>query len=620
MNEATLRLFNSIQVEEKVKREQSIRVLGRTVSKGFVLDEYIYPSESLLKEIESIVGLSGEKANASFHKSWRVVQDSSNDDLFLQQIVHYITTYGFESLGVYSEDTVYIPNEKLNIPSIDEDIRLTVIHGLTDEEILEKIVSLGSSGIALSNVTLKDIMTVVETNKYDSSFVIKIKNRELKGLLSDYYHIVPSEPEEFFRYVISKLTDESLIIKNASMIEDIKLSNGKFLDELMRDAPDNLASIFFRYKPLFLAMKSISRNKTFFNRLRKKANKMHKPVYPDVLNSVTANIKSNSLDIKKLESKLKDVTIFRKIRLLNSLGFRLHNGTSIVYRVRNGKGWAESFDWDVPKYKSDIVSAMKVVANSIKNNMNVTGMTFYIPDGVGYALPVSEKQFIGNIPFGSYIKVPDNLLVSVHWENLPAHRVDLDFSAISLSGKIGWDSAYRTVSRSVMFSGDVTDAPAPKGATETFYFGNVTSLYVMNLNYFNFSDNCPVNAKLFISSHEVSSMSNNYTVNPNFIVSQANIRVDKKQSTLGLVFDNAFYFYEMSASDRISSRLNDVTKHSIQYLLDNLTHRPRLSDLLISAGAVIVNKRPEEGEYVDLSPENLDKNTIIGLFNKSEEK
>ena len=174
---------------------------------------------------------------------------------------------------------------------------------MTQLEIINKIVELGTSGIALKQETLNDIMTVLKN--LDGSIIKaeEIKNRELKALLYDYYGVVPSEPVEFLRHLISKLTNESLIIKNKYLIDKIKASNGKFLDELLKKAPNDLASIFFRYKPLFLAMKSISNNKTFFNQLRKKANTLHKPLPEDYLNSVTEYIKYGKLYPDKLEEK-----------------------------------------------------------------------------------------------------------------------------------------------------------------------------------------------------------------------------------------------------------------------------------------------------------------------------
>ena len=272
---------------------------------------------------------------------------------------------------------------------------------MTADEILDKIIELGS-GIALMQETLKDIMTIVEFNKYDSEFVEKIKNRELKALLFDYYGIVPKEPVEFLRHLISKLTDESLVIKNKYLINKIKESNGKFLDELLKQTPNNLAEIFFRFKPLFLAMKSISKNKTFFNRLRKKANELHKPLPEDYLNNVTMRIKRNSLNLDFLKKKLGTATIFRKIRLAYALKFRENVGDSIVYQIRNGRGWATGFHCE-----GNVEDALNVVSDSIVNDIrsNVEGKTIYIPENVNYALPATEKQFTGYLPTGSYVSV-----------------------------------------------------------------------------------------------------------------------------------------------------------------------------------------------------------------------
>ena len=49
--------------------------------------------------------------------------------------------------------------------------------------------------------------------------------------------------------------------------------------------------------------------------------------------------------MNRLEKKLEKASIFRKIRLAYALKFRLNAGNSIVYKVRNGKGWVTEFDW-----------------------------------------------------------------------------------------------------------------------------------------------------------------------------------------------------------------------------------------------------------------------------------
>lgn len=617
MEKATLRLFNAVQVtdrdaEPKVDEE----LLKHTIKNGYILDPAIQPTEELLDIIESVVGISGEKANASFHKSWKIIQDTPQEELWLQALIHYITTYGFEALGCYSESTVYIPHETLELPEIKEDIPLTVVKAMTAEEILEEIVRLGSSGIALMQETLDDIKVIVFSNKYEPVFVEQIKNRELKAILYDHYGIVPQEPVAFLRHLVSKLTDESLLIKNKYLIDKIKESNGTFLDELLKDAPEDLASIFFRFKPLFLAMKSISKNKTFFNRLRKQAEKLHKPLPEDYLNNVTARIKHGTLDSSVLNEKLNTASIFRKIRLAYALKFREDAGDSIVYRVRNGRGWATDFEWN-----EDIEEALNMVSASIVEDLvdNVAGETIYIPENVHYALPATEKQFTGFLPTGSYVFVPEDMIFGIHWFNTKKH-VDLDLSMVSADGKVGWDSFYRSPQGNVLFSGDITNAPKPKGASELFYIKKSKDQEpnILMVNYYNFCADDEVEMKLLVAHEKAEKFGKNYMVDVGNIIASANLNISKKQNVLGLSTsvngENRFYFANVSIGSSITSRNDVKTTHARKFLVKSLVDSLDFRELLTSAGADVVSEKPEEEEFLDLSPTALNKTTFIDLL------
>jgi hypothetical protein len=620
MEKAMLRLFNAVQVVSKdVDQKADVDLLKHTVKNGYILDSAIKPTASLLNIIESVVGISGEKANAAFHKSWTVIQDTPQEALWMQAIIHYMTTYGFEALGIYSEATVYIPHEKLELPEVKEDIPLTVVKAMTAEEILDGIVRLGSSGIALMQETLDDIMMIVIGNKYEPVFVEQIKNRELKALLYDHYKIVPQEPVEFLRHLVSKLTDESLLIKNKYLIEKIKASNGKFLDELLTQAPDDLASIFFRFKPLFLAMKSISKNKTFFNRLRKQAETLHKPLPEDYLNNVTARIKNGTLDLKKLQYKLESASIFRKIRLAYALKFREDAGDSIVYRIRNGRGWATDFEWE--SNTTDTTEVLDLVVTSIAVDLSesVKGKTILIPENVHYALPATEKQFTGFLPTGSYVSVPEDMIFGIHWFNT-SKRVDLDLSTISVSGKTGWDSVYKSEGNTVLFSGDITDAPKPKGASELFYIKGTAAQEdkVLLLNYYNFTSGDGVETKLLVASEKAENFGNNYMVDVGNIIASANLNITKKQNVLGLATsvngENRFYFANVSIGKAITSRMDAQTTHARNFLVSRLVNSLDFREILTRAGATCVSEKPEDEEFVDLSPTVLDKTTFIDLL------
>lgn len=635
METSLLRLFNAVLVDNKEEKPSVSRFIERGIKNGYILSPYIDASVSLLNTIEKVVGISGEKANASFHKSWSVINDATIEQLVIQQIVHYITTYGFERLGIYSEDTVYIPHEVLELPEITDNLPLTVIKGMTKQEILENILVLAASGIALSTDTLTDIMTVIKALDYTAMFVPQVRNRELKALLYDFYNIAPTEPVEYLRYVITKLTGKSLLIKNDELISEIKIADEDVLDNLLKLAPKDLASIFYRFKPLFLAMKSISNNKTFFNRLRKDAVTLHKPLPEDYLNTITAKIKNDvEFNFSSFDKKLHDANTFRKIRLAYALSNRLHAGDSIVYKVRNGRGWATDFAWK-DELNGFTANMLALVISSIADDIKpkVEGKIIYIPSTIHYALPATEKQFLGNIPANSYVSVPHDMLVGIHWTNLDKAekeedwygygntvRVDLDLSMLSLNSKYGWDGWYRSDSENILFSGDMTDAHKPKGASEFFYIKNtVDEAKTLYANYYNFRKSGVV-CKLIIASEKVTNLSQNYIVNVNNIIASANINLTKKQNLLGIIMnvdkENRFYFSNTSIGDSITTRNSEISKRVNKFMEDSLHNTIDFIDILKRTGATIVSERPElaETEYIDLSPESLDKTTFIKLL------
>ena len=627
MEIAILRLFNGVYTEDKNKNYSGNKaVLDRTIRNGYILHPSINPTVENLNVIEKVIGLSGQKANATFHKSWKKISEASIATLVVEQIIHYITTYGFEYLGIYDKDTVYIPSEALELPDIKDNIQLVVVKAMNKDDILKGITSLGSSGIALSKETISDVMEIVKYFNYDKDFVYKVKNRELKNLLFDFYGIAPKEPVEFLRYLVYKLTGETLLIKNAYLIQKIKEADKKVLDSVISKAPENLASIFFRYKPLFLAMRSISSNKTFFNRLRKNANFQHVPLEEDKMNSITGKIKSGSLKIKYLNDALTNASIFRKTRLASALSNRLNAGNSVVYKVRNGKGWVDEFVWSTDldttgKVEKALYKTLQSIALDIKEN--VKGSVFYIPVGVHYALPSTEKQFTGNFPSNSYVSVPDNLITGVHWFNTDRNRVDLDLSLIDVSGKYGWDRLYRSESRDILFSGDITDAPEPLGATELFYLRKgISSTKLVLVNYFNQYDaKDEVNCKFIVANEVPKNFRQNYMVDVSNIVASANMNISKRQNVFGLITsvdgENRVYFSNTSIGNSITAGVGTLMTQTMDFYVRSCLNAIDLETVLNMAGARVVRQVPDSN-YVDLSPSMLDKNTIINMFTSKE--
>ena len=81
----------------------------------------------IIKIIKTELSISAEQMNNTFHKSWNKIKTASIEQLVYEQLIHYFTTYGFEQLGIYNENSVYVPNEKLEIPNLNENINITII-------------------------------------------------------------------------------------------------------------------------------------------------------------------------------------------------------------------------------------------------------------------------------------------------------------------------------------------------------------------------------------------------------------------------------------------------------------------------------------------------------------
>jgi len=665
---ATIKLFKALPVRTKAKKLPTKELLEATIKRGFVFSPEVianyFDYNELIRLVEEVFGITGEKANASFHKSWKKVKDTDMEQLIVEQVAHYLTTYGkrdpegylrekdqqgwgvsnlsdkildlpdLELEKLYDVDYVYIPKEILTIPGLDVDeLKLIVIKGYTRLELKEKLLKLLDSGIALKEDTIDDVVDVSLFVEIDEKDIGKIKNKEVKVILYEYLNLFPVSPVEFLRYIVYVATDETLLIKSKQLIDKIKEKKNVKVAKLIKDYSkkyglETLAETFYRFKPIWLAFRTNQELKSTINKMRKMAVECHVPMPEDYLNSVTANIKKGHRTIlDRVEKELKKVNVFRKIRLAYALKYRTKDVDSILFRIRNGKAYATDFHFS---NKATAQAVLDVVLASIAEDVekNVKGKNIYIPDYINYSLPATEKQFTGNFPAGTYISIPKDMIVGVHWENVGFSRIDLDLSMISSGvGKIGWDSYYRTDDGSILFSGDITDAPKPLGATELFYVRRQgEDNLIILLNYYNYDETVKVPFKIIVAKETIlgGNFRSNHMVNPNKIIAVVQSEISQKQKILGLLkttlTGSKFYFVETSIGKAITSSGTKFVGHSRKYLANFYQNSIELKDILVRAGANVTHEKLDsKREFfcdIDLSPENLEKDSILNLLIK----
>ena len=100
------------------------------------------------------------------------------------------------------------------------------------------------------------------------------------------------------------------------------------------------------------------------------------------------------------------------------------------------------------------------VLESLREDLShLNGVSILLDANVDYGLPVSRKQVIGQLPFGTTV-TPNGVTISagIYWEDRWGAR-DLDLSAIDSNGhRIGWGQYSGYTGQEIVFSGDVTQA------------------------------------------------------------------------------------------------------------------------------------------------------------------
>ncbi|MCA6068290.1 hypothetical protein JI747_013940 [Chryseobacterium sp. RG1] len=580
----TLQLFNAV-------------LARKSDEKPFISDNgFMIESDAVWakKEIISYYAkekLNGNDLNKTFHKSWQKIKESSRAELLFEQISHYISTYGSNF-----QNEIYIPNEVLNIPDLK--LNFKVIKAYTEEEMREKCLSILRSGIALKEETIDDLLNILHNDlKYDFTGKENIRNKEAVIKIADRYDIYPENPVEFFRYVIYKTTKETLLIKNNELINLIKESsfNPTYLFENF--GLEKLAEIFNRFKPLFLAYKK--RAPKTINKISKLSKTYHQPLITNPLNDATNTL----LEVGDFHW-LENATPFALFKALSACHSRMYGQDTFVYRIRNGKSWVKrGQDTYVNKLNYEFI------LDYLKLKYDLSGKKIYFPESVEFALPTSEKMFVGNIPTGTRF-YGEQLAVGIYWEDAWG-GFDLDLSGLNVAGKIGWNSSYNQDNGQLMYSGDMTSAP--KGAVEYLYAdkGLITPTLVMNNVYYG-DANCGY--KIVIGTGD--QISRDYMMDPNKVFAEAKCSSVQKQTVLGMLLPKdgkqCFVLLNFGAGQSHVSGNSEVSVMATRALYQQWNEAFSFNHLVEELGATITSHK-DEADF-DFSLESLEKDSFIKIF------
>ena len=602
----------------------------KNITKGFFVTDAAFKNclidEEILNFIAEKFGYDIFELNQGFYKSFKTVAELTPQKILANKLLHYMSTYTFEQLGIFSHDTVFIPPAELELPADSKPIKLTIINSISNDEIKSRAEKMIMSGIALSDETLENLTTIIKylDMKFD---VDAVPNKELRVRLCDMLNILPKNPAEFLRYMIYKISGSTLLIKSPETINAIKNSavdaDKLFAAYISENGIEKLAEIFHRYKPLWLAFKVHTKFlKTTVNKMRKLADKYHKPLTPKLLDTITFNAKIN---LDELKRELEKVPVFKRISLANAILFRTAAPANIAYMIRNGKVFAEEYSQKF-KFNYQILSAiMDSIVATVRPN--VEGKKIYLPENLTYAAPISEKKFIGEIPFASaYTFGSQSVIVGVHWFNLENERVDLDLHLNSVKRSVGWyndfddENFIDTQNETVIFSGDMTDAPKEKGgATEAYFVGESVKDEMMMINLNSYTMNsATVPFKLILGDVQDGKINRKYLIDSHEISFCLPNKIEGGEMFIGFLHgdedgNKKFYFTSATTGQRRVALRNENSLRMISALQTSLESCLKLKDILRDAGAIF-EKADDEDWDINLEPQIVTKDMFLNLF------
>lgn len=297
---------------------------------------------------------------------------------------------------------------------------------------------------------------------------------------------------------------------------------------------------------------------------------------------------------------------------------KLQNASGKMYVIRNGKMWVRK---DAPVLNQELNSYLMVVYNlledSLVKSIKDKACTVRYPQHVNLTMPTSEKNFIGNYPFGTSVDMSDDHnVVGIYWrgewgtQDFDLHMYDIN------GGTYGWNASYKDRENKIIYSGDMTTAHPE--ATELFYIDCKCPDGKVSVNQFNGSPKSQF--KFFVARQEKKdayySQRVDVKVDPNNVLAEFIIPVDnEREKQCALIVDNKVFLMDLTQGG------GRVPNHEYaDVYIENLKNKCRsfvnLKPILEKAGFTFVDDSDKDSE-VGLDLTQLSKDTLIDLFSET---
>lgn len=614
---------------------------------------YLIEPAACTEEVFEAMKFASHNYKSTFYKDFEEVLSRTRFELFVDQMLHYMSTYGTNYRG-----EAFTLNPSPEAMAYKE---LIPVSAVTSREMFELCMQLVNSGSALKTETLvpvtdfisKYVLDKDHSEIYSEFDVTTIKNREARCMLYDKLDIIPENPLEFLMTAVYCATGSALIIKSPEcLLKIFKGANNSyrclemFSSQLSDKQKQSLASIYYRFVDVFIMFKKSFRLIAdespkateaikLINYLRHLAPRFKRPFKADILSQILENIEEIDQVKKAVEE---EKSAFRLVRILGYLQMMAERPDAAQYIIRNGKTFIRSLEnrtdsTSLSLYAQKLIPVLKdeIVARLRKN---VEGKRVIFSPDFKLTAPTSEKTFVGNFPFLTSFPLTSSAFIGVYWRNeWGTYDYDLSYIDVNTGSKIGWDASFRDPEAEIIFSGDMTTAD-PEAAEILFFRKSVADglIYVNRYNgtpgsrfrlFFGKgnplfqdvkeNDSQPVEGNCILPKEGEWIPGASFHINRMDVRLEADDVSDVAQQLVGYIMNERFYFLTLGIGNNIVSAAGNHGYPLVKAMEARCRSAVDLRNLLIEAGAIEVND-PEATIDIDLRERKINRAVIINLF------
>lgn len=563
---------------------------ARCLTRGIVIDPIQPISKETAELLIHLYGLDLANANATFYKTFADRENKDWDEVVLDRLIHYATTYGglSEFFG-----GVYIPNspEQNMVDAFSTLTRIEVVSPKTMKESLQNLVN---QPIAFPSEDISLLASFVHELELNTD---AIQNKELLIYLIANYNLVPKTPQMLLRALVFLCTDSTQLIKNKRLhrrlyyeLDDMDSKTKRRIQQIVRSyiethGAQSLADHYRPNKKLWLIIRKMGLQKEI-NRIKRLSDKKH--------------VSHETYTILEKEQDLSSFSIYQLIKVYNYVSEQkvLPEEYVQAYRIRDGRVFVtqkqKRYYW--PEL---IEKALTAITDELRSRFSEKELKFYAPDAhINIKMPTSAKSFIRQYPMYTSIQTDNAFQVGIYWYQ----QTDLDLHAHSADGRhCGY---YEESLEGCVHTGDMTCLNQNKQAAEAI---KVTDVHDATFSIQLYSGK-PTPYKLYIAKQFDGPPTN--VLSDGQVIFQTQAIAQRTGDVFGTCIDNEFILTNLKLGGRIPNH------EQSELMIDAIARKSATAlDLATFAnivGATFVDD-PAEATH-NFSQESLSLDTFIDLL------